>query len=462
MTGVTNLAGEILTRAGERSGAAAFAGRDGTVTYGELRERVERLAQNLGRRSWPAAVPRLGVSCPDGVRHAVAMLAVMRAGGCAVPVAAECSAAEREDLVRTAALHAVLSADGTGEEVGEGLGCERGAEAVPRFPVAAFEGLRPAFVRFSSGTTGRSKGVVLSHGTLQERLDSANRRLRIGAADRVLWTLPMAHHFAVSILLYLREGATVVLPRGTFGADLLASARDHGATVFYGSPFQAALLAAEDSGREWPSLRLAVSTAAPLPRATAESFRARYGVPLGQGLGLIEAGLPLVNTAADDPRVVGRADDFEVKVAADGELCLRGPGMFDAYLSPWTPRAAAMADGWFHTGDLAELDGAGDVRVVGRLKSVINVGGSKCFPEEIEEVLRRHPGVAEARVRGEEHARWGMWPVAEVVARNGHAPRAEELAAHCRGVLASYKVPVRFTFVTSLPRTASGKLRRVT
>ena len=464
-TKATNMAEEILARSADRAEKSAFVGRDGAVSYAELGARVERLAETLRCLVRSGEVARIGVRCPDGVRHAVAMLAVMRGGGCAVPVAAELSAAEQEELRETVALHGIVSEEGDGPEVGEGLRWQSLPEAGPKFPVPEFAALRPALVRFSSGTTGQSKGVVMSHETLGERLDSANRRLRIGVEDRVLWTLPMAHHFAVSILLYLREGATVVLPNGSFGADLLTAARDHAATLFYGSPFQASLLAAENSGRDWASLRLAVSTAARLPTPTAEMVRRRYDRPLVQGFGIIEAGLPLLNTAADDPQVVGRADDFGLRLAGkngEGELCLQGPGMFDAYLSPWCPRAAAMPDGWFHTGDLASIDAAGNVRLVGRLKSVINVGGSKCFPEEIEEVLRSHEGVAEARVRGEEHVRWGMLPVAEIVPREGEAMmEAAELAAYCRARLATYKVPVRFTFVTALPKTASGKLRRV-
>lgn len=400
------------------------------------------------------------------------MLSVMKAGACAVPVPGELTATEREALRQTTSLDGILLA---GEATWPGLPV-RGQSLVdgvtwlplksvpPRFPEEKFRSLNPAFIRFSSGTTGKSKGVVLSHETLCARLDSTNRRLRIGGEDKVLWTLSMAHHFAASIMLYLREGAAVILPRGTLAQDLLDAAVEYGATVFYGSPFQAGLLAAEDSGRSWASLRLAVSTAAALTTGVAEKFAERYGVPLAQGFGIIEAGLPLLNKghAADDPLAVGSEDDFEVEFHGDdGELCLRGPGLFDAYLFPWQTREEVMADGWFHTGDLAVRAENGTIRLCGRLKSVINVGGSKCFPEEIEAVLLEHPSVAEARAYGIEHERWGMLPAAQIVTTGDKDPLLEkQLAALCRSCLAGYKVPVRFEFVGELARTASGKIRR--
>ena len=469
-----NIVEVILARAAVEPEHAAFVGRDGEITFGCLAAEVRRWASVIaGLPGLPdQGVPRIGVRCPGGVLHAVLMLAVMKAGGCAVPVAGELPGPERSTLAGATALHGILSwraEDWTSDllerrDLGGGVWWERLPPTRPCFPVEAFEKMQPAFVRFSSGTTGRSKGVVLSHRTLRARLDSANRRLRIGPSDCVLWTLPMAHHFAVSILLYLREGATVVLPEGSLAGDLLTAARDHGATVFYGSPFQAALLAAEPSGRQWPALRLAVSTAAPLGGEAAEAFRNRYGLRLVQGFGIIEAGLPMLNAAGENVLAVGIPDDFEVRLHGDGasgELCLRGPGMFDAYLVPWCPREEVMADGWFHTGDLATRESDGAIHLIGRMKSVINVGGSKCFPEEIEEVLRQHEGVAEARVYGEEHARWGMLPVAEIVAADpARPPMDAELTAHCRIRLAGYKLPVRYRLVRELARTASGKVRR--
>lgn len=451
--GKFNIAAEILERARSRGLHPALVGRDGEVTYAELATRVEKMAAQLAAAPefTRAEVPRIGVAARDGADHVVGMLGVMAAGGCAVPVPREFSEREFGELRTLTGLHGLLTND-----------VEWWEELDPAFPVTEFNVLHPAMVRFSSGTTGQSKGVVLSHQTIRERVESANRRLLITARDRVLWTLPMAHHFAVSILLYLREGATIVLPGGCLAGDLLASANDHGATIFYGSPFQARLLGADRSGKDWVSLRLAVATTAPLPEPTAQEFAQRFGVPLRQALGIIEAGLPLVNLSDGVVTSVGREDDFAVKIDGEpGELCLRGPGMFDAYLSPWKTREQVMADGWFHTGDLARRGGDESITIVGRLKSVINVGGSKCFPEEIESVLLAHPAVKAARVYGEPHENWGMVPVAEVVPESSRPVRPADLLNHARQRLAAYKVPSRVVLVESLPLTASGKLVRV-
>jgi len=234
--------------------------------------------------------------------------------------------------------------------------------------------------------------------------------------------------------------------------------------VLYGAPFHHALLAAENSGAPWPDLRLAVSTAARLPLATAQAFDARFGVPLSQGLGVIEVGLPLLNLAAarEKPGSIGRPlPDYRAEVREGGELFLRGLGMLDAYLNPWRRRAEVLEDGWFRTGDLAEVDGDGDFHLLGRSHSVINVGGLKCFPEEIEAVLAEVAGVGAVRVSGKENARFGAVPIAEIEARDPiQPPKISALAAHCRESLARYKVPVEFRFVERIPRTPSGKIQR--
>lgn len=430
-------------------GALALVHGDRALTYRDLGALVDARAAEFGRVS----AARLGLRCPNGIDYVVLALAIVRAGKCLVPLADELSADERADLVRRTALRAIVGADGSLELVA----------AESAFDETVLAALNPAFIRFSSGTTARSKGIVLSHETILARVHAANRGLGIGPGDRVVWILPMAHHFAVSIMLYLLQGATTVIVTSHLAEEVLNAGIVHGGTVLYGAPFHHGLLAAEPSGRAWPTLRLAVSTAAALPAETGRAFDARFGVPLTQGLGLIEVGLPVLNVAAarEKPTAIGRPQpDFAAELR-DGELYLRGPGMLDAYLDPWCPRPGVLRDGWFATGDLCERDADGDLFLVGRRQSVINVAGLKCFPEEIEAVLGAHPGVAAVRVSGRPHPRVGAVPVAEIVAHDpARPPAVAELVAHCRGALARYKVPLDFRFVDALPLTPSGKVRR--
>lgn len=480
-----NIAELIAARAVAQPDHPALVQGGITWTYGQLLARAdavaERLRSILARECAGVLLPRIGLFCPNSPEYVAIALGILRAGACVVPVAPELALPEREAQVRLTAQHLVMSAgphpwlpgSGTAEETA-GISWEWSRQcAEAQFPEDRFAALNPAFIRFSSGTTGSSRGVMIGHQTLLDRVTSANRRLRITPADRILWTLSMAHHFAVSIVLYLLHGATIALEESHLAAEVLTTARETNATVIYGSPFHHALLAAEESGRDWPGLRLAVSTAAALTAETATAFHRRYGVPLSQGLGIIEGGLALLNTdtALTKPLSVGKPDDIlvllrgedgaEVPPGEIGEICLRGPGLFDAYLLPWRERAEVLQDGWFATGDLAVRDEDGCLFLKGRSKSVINIGGMKFFPEEVEAVLNTHPEVAASRVISEPHERWQMISIAEIVPHDAAQPPAiPSLARYCRERLAGYKVPLRFQFVTELPRTASGKIKR--
>ena len=287
--------------------AVALIGDGEEVTYGRLIEMAEAAARRIGASS----AARVGLDCPNGIAHVVLALAIVRAGKCLVPLAGELSPRERERVIRETGVGAMV--DGSGEIREVTLADELG------FDEKTLTALNPAFIRFSSGTTGTSKGIVLSHESLLARVTAANRGLGIGPADRIVWILPMAHHFAVSIMLYLLHGATTIIENSHLAEDVLTAATKHGGTVLYGAPFHHALLAAEGSGRVWPTLRLAVSTAATLPLATAQAFDQRYGLPLVQGLGIIEVGLPLLNLerAREKPTSVGRPlPDYAAEVRA--------------------------------------------------------------------------------------------------------------------------------------------------
>lgn len=462
-----NIVAEIRKQG--HGGGMAILGEGVEVTFDGLLAGVGEVAGRLAGLGCfqRGGVPRVGVIFPNGAGYMVVALAVLEAGGCLVPVPDELTEVERGALISETGLEAVVVAGGGGFELPLGLGWAEVRElevGVLGFPEGEFEGLNPAFIRFSSGTTGASKGVVLSHESLFERIHGANAGLGLVAGERVLWTLPMAHHFAVTIVLYLYFGVTTVLECSNRPDLLVRAAREWGTSLLYGSPFHYAQLARCEEGGVLPGLRLAISTAAGLSGEVAVAFWERFGVRVTQALGIIEVGLPIINRrrAGDFPEALGEPlPGYEVRVAEDGELLLRGVGMFDAYLVPWRRREEVLCEGWFGTGDLVELLGDGTVVMRGRKKSVINVGGMKVFPEEVEGVLDGHPAVARSRVFAQGHEMLGAFPCAEVVLNEGaEMPGMRELRVFCLERLASYKVPLVFRCVEAVELTASGKVRR--
>jgi acyl-CoA synthetase (AMP-forming)/AMP-acid ligase II len=331
-----------------------------------------------------------------------------------------------------------------------------------------------AFVRFTSGTTGTAKGVVLTHGGVLDRIRAANTGLGLTCRDRVLWVLPMAYHFYVSILLYLHAGAAIVLGRDCLAESLLDRAWRHQATFLYVTPMHVGLLAGEGSGRALPpSLTRVMSVSSRLEPRLAGEFLARYAVPVAQGYGIIEVGLPIMNLeeALEHPEAIGRPlKAFEAVVAGEGfapkpqgqtgQLALRGPGMFAGYLSPPRRRAEVLPEGWFLTGDLAHRDTGGRIVLDGRASSVIHVAGHKVFPEEVAAVLDRHPAVLRSRVTKRPHPELGEAVHAEVQLRNrGPAAGAEDILEFCRRRLSDHKVPATLGFVSRIELTPSGKVR---
>jgi len=462
-----NIAEEIFKRAVAES--TAVIEKDTVFTYGFLDSRSKEAAERLKQRHGFLSTARIGLTGTDSVDYIVFSLAILRAGGCFVPIAPELSRAEAEEQSRALYLDGILDAS---------QGLKNPAFTSLSHPDCpwreGYEALNPALIRFSSGTTGEAKGILLSHETLRDRILTANAGLGIDSSDRILWVLSMAHHYAVSILLYLYHGATIILPESNRADALLAAATGHSASVLYGAPFHFVMLTAGEWHPEWPTLRLAVSTTAGMAQETAETFKAIYGVFPAQALGIMEAGLPFINydASAEKPGSVGRPqpavmtrilDEHGAPVASGtaGRLEILCPGMFDAYLSPWRPRSAVTCEGgWFSTGDIAQADEEGYHYLKGRTKSVISVGGMKFFPEEVEEVLITHPGVSEARVTAREHPTFGAVPEAEIVLSNKVELTDIDLMKHCKSRLARYKIPTRFTYVETIPKTVTGKIQR--
>lgn len=450
---------------------------ESALSYQQLDEAIVAASEKL-RALGVQRGQCVGLHVPSSVDYIVLNYAVWRLGACVVPLAVELAPDEKRDVCRQIELAHVISPKRTAKFL-DSLRTGEGGEISPDiglYPIdsgcrhpAGFEQVNAAFIRFTSGTTGSSKGVVLSHESIDERISAANEALRVGPRDRVLWILSMSYHFTVSIVGYLTFGATVVLPGNHFAAGILEAVRRHGVTFIYASPMHFALLADSNDAAPLPTVRLAVSTTTSLDSRVADRFRERYGLPIAQALGIIEIGLPCINLefAADRARGVGRPlPAYEVKLVEAGlhdgaqEIYFRGPGCLDAYYRPWRTRDEIMPGGWFRTGDVGTLDDAGCLVLRGRSSDVINVMGMKFFPDEVERVLSAHPQVAAVAVYARRDDRLGEAPCARVVLKAGEAGAEleEELRQHCKEHLASYKVPERIEFVADLPRTASGKI----
>jgi long-chain acyl-CoA synthetase len=457
---------ELLDSAASRwPGKPALIEGDTVVSYAELVELVAvRASQLQSLQLSPGG--RVGLCFPNGLAHVVLTYALWRVNAVVVPIPVEGTAEELSDLAETMQLEAILSEKNPGLAVPLPPDCFF-TRLTPAEP-ADNHGLNLAFIRFTSGTTSARKGVALCHETIRDRIRAANQAMRIGPADTVVWCLPMAHHFLSTIVLYLSEGAAIVLARHVLARPFLEAVNRWRGTVLYAAPFHFALLARDDSGAQLPSVRLAVSTTCALPRDVAEDFHRRFGRPLTQVLGIIELGLVSMNT--EDP--LGRWDsvgrllpDYRARILNPdengcGEVALAGPGFFDAYVAPWVPRDRVLRDGWFCTGDIGRLDEDGFLMLVGRKTAVINLAGRKVFPEEIEAVLNRHPAVRESRVFGRAHPHLGEVVEAELVLARPDID-LQEIRDFCRANLASFKVPTRLHLLTALPRTAvTGKLRR--
>jgi acyl-coenzyme A synthetase/AMP-(fatty) acid ligase len=216
-----------------------------------------------------------------------------------------------------------------------------------------------------------------------------------------------------------------------------------------------------------------MSVSSRLDPQAARDFQARYHVPVSQGFGIIEVGLPIMNIteAAEHPEAIGRpVPGFEASVVNEtmspvpdgetGQLALRGPGMFSGYLNPPRLREEILHDGWFLTGDLAHRDNGGRFVLDGRTSSVIHIAGHKVFPEEIAGILDQHPAVLRSRVFSRPHPQFGEAICAEVQLRNGSSPHtSEEILTFCRRQLSSHKVPTSLEFVAEISMTSSGKVR---
>lgn len=337
----------------------------------------------------------------------------------------------------------------------------------------------PLLLVLTSGTTGRSKAVVLTHANCHWTNESLGRVLSFSESDVVLAVMPQYHvgGWNVQPLLTLRVGGTLVLERRFEAGRALRLIEEHRVTAMMGVPTNYLLMAQhpEFLHTDLSSLRVAVVGGGPAPVPLLRMWHDR-GVPLTQGYGLSEAApnvtcLPLaeMRTHAGSVgfpyplvEVALLTEDGRVETGSGtGELLVRGPNVMAGYLHDDAATEAAFVDGWLRTGDLAELDRDGRVRIVDRIKDLFISGGEMVAPVEVEAVLLTHPDVSEAVVAGVPDEQWGERAVAWVVASPGARPDTADLERHVADRLARFKVPREIVLVDRIPRSSSHKpLRR--
>jgi long-chain acyl-CoA synthetase len=333
-----------------------------------------------------------------------------------------------------------------------------------------------AILIYSSGTTGRPKGIMLSHGNLLHNVESCRIMLQAVDMDRFVALLPMFHSFmlTVSVLLPLLIGGSLVILRSLHQPKaVIAEIIRRQATILPSIPQFFRGLCHPSIPRDLP-LRICISGGAPLPAEILKDFTQNFPIPLIEGYGLSEAS-PVVcfnpllgpwkagSIGVPIPNVEVSVQNDAGEILADGttgEICVRGGNVMLGYWRNPAETALAMRQGWLLTGDIGHRDADGYFYITDRRKDMLLVNGINVFPREIEEVIYRFPGVREAAVVGFPDARRGEQPVAFVSAAEGHTLDLDRLTEFVRESVADYKAPRHFKVLPALPRNSTGKVMK--
>jgi long-chain acyl-CoA synthetase len=484
--------GSLLADAAEQhpERPALFFGAD-ELSYGDLDAAVDRLAAAIAEAAGAASLPgaRIAVLAANEPALVIALFAVWRLGAAAVPLSARLRERELSAILADSEATLLVAArEGFGFSFEQLLprlqpqlpnlrAClflTASGEPTARLPPA---GNPPepkrlaadvAAILYTSGTTGTPKGVLVTHARELYGARELAQALELSADDTVAFVIALVHAFGLSCLLAaIHAGAAAALVESTLSArPLLVAVERRRVSVLHGPPVLfGGVLKSKPGGL--PSVRTGFVAGASSPPELVERLDA-VGMRILNLYGLTETGAVAACRSNDEPdvryRTVGRPlPGIEARVSASEsalrELQVRGGHVVPRYLRP-AAGEGSVVDGWFRTGDLAELDG-GTIRIVGRSKELVHVGGFNVFPSEVEAVLLAHPDVVQAAVVGVPDERMGEALHAFVVARPGRKLDQAALLRFARPRIAGYKLPYAIQIVSELPMLASGKPDRV-
>lgn len=482
MLSVSTTIGQALSRAAALAPTAdALACAGERIGFAALEARARRVAGGL-RASGARPGEHIAVWLPNGVDWAAAFFGVARVGTL-VPVNARYRADELAVVLKHSRASAlIVASDADGERQREAVASVRERSPELRFVTTVTElvghhrddgvlgtAADPAIVQYTSGTTARPKGVVLGHAQVLRDAWELGARLDVQRADRYASGMPF-YHVGGSVLTLLlcvaRLATAVTLPRFEARVMLKALARER-CTHFFGVESMCVMLLQrpELASLDRSALRVAFVGGR---RAVLEEVRARICGTIVNRYGLTESSGNTCATEIGDPPEVALATmgrplpGIEVRIV-DGEIRVRGWAVTSGYLDdPGATAAAFDEDGWFRTGDVGEIDASGRLRFLGRARDTVRVGGENVATAEIEELLGRHPAVAQVAVVPQADYRLGEVPVAFVELRSGMPAGADELVEFCRSRAAGFKVPRLVLFIApgSWPMTGSGKIQK--
>lgn len=442
------------------------------------------LASEIERRCESRTV---GVLLPTGGLFPAAALAGWMTGRVVVPLNYLLKPEELQYVIDDCETDLVLTVGPMLEFLGAAPRCKHVVDlaamnfkAVPelRWPAPADDS-DLAVMLYTSGTSGKPKGVMLSHGNITSNILQVQDHVHFTRRDIVLGVLPQFHSFGLTVLtiLPLAAGMKVVYSARFTPSKIVKLIREHRPTITIAIPsMYNALLATKDADAEdFASLRYTVSGGEPLPQAVFDRFKERFGITINEGYGLTETspvsnwcrpeefrrgsvGRPLPRI---DQRIINPATGEALGPNQDGEVIMRGPNIMQGYYKlPEETARALDADGFLHTGDQGRFDNDGHLYITGRIKEMIIVGGENVFPREIEEVLNQHPTVQATGVIGVRDDVRGELPWAFVELKEDAEFNESALRQWCRERLAGYKAPREIVRVDTLPRNPTGKIMR--
>ena len=449
-------------------------------TYGQLASEVDRLAFRIDAE---VQGPAVGILLLNSRHFLVTMLAIWKAAKVAVPLNYLLQPQDLAFILKDSGMSGLVSSAFFNDALSKirPLFGEAGTilmadepSFIPDGP-AMGEGtyVDPALFLYTSGTTGRPKGVELSHDNLISNVRACQSAGNFDSSDTFLCLLPFFHTYAITgtFLLPALNGCTMVLVDRFQPVKVLDLIARHGVTCFLAIPSMYRVLAGTESGSDVSSLRFPISGGEPLPVAVAEAFQNRFGVDVFEGYGQTEAS-PVVSLNVPGARKLGTVGrplpGVEVSVWDDkgnevgrgeiGELMVRGELVMQGYHNLPDETASTITGGWLHTGDLGAVDADGFITITGRKKDLIISAGENIYPREIEEVLVQHPEVQEVAVIGVPDEVRGEVPKAFVIRAEGATVDEAALRKFCREQIANYKVPRTFEIVEDLPRNPTGKV----